>query len=70
MARIEVDGQKKGSIGQSILAEKGAGNRQVGLNDFEPMELVEELRGLDGLGMSPLEALNALYKLVEKAGRI
>ncbi|MBQ3079032.1 MAG: DNA mismatch repair protein MutS [Clostridia bacterium] len=71
MARLEVDDEKKGSIGQSILDKrKNAGNRQISMMDFQPMELIEEIRAMDVMSMSPIDALNALYKLSEKARRI
>ncbi len=71
MARLEVDDLEKGSIGKTILDKrKNAGNRQVGFNDYKPMELVEEIRGLDVMSMSPIDALNTLYKLSEEARRI
>ena len=43
MARLEVDNQINGSIGQSILEKKKAPDRQLGFMDFKPMELVQEL---------------------------
>ena len=47
MARLEVNGQDQGTIGQSILdRRKNAGNRQVGLADYRPMELVEQARDI------------------------
>ncbi len=71
MARLEVNSQTQGSIGQSILDKrKNAGNRQVGLNDYKPMELCEEIRALDVMGMTPIDALNKLFELNEKARRI
>lgn len=71
MARLEVADEGKNSIGQNILdSKKNAGNRQVALTDFEPMELVEEIRAMDVLSMSPIDALNALFHLSEKARKI
>ena len=71
MARLEVNGELNGSIGQSILdGRKNAGNRQVQLADYRPMELVEEIRAIDVMSLSPIEALNLLYTLNEKARRI
>ena len=68
MARLEVSDT---SIGQSILDKrKNGGNRQVEITDFKPMELVEEIRSLDVMSMSPIDALNELFKLTEKARRI
>ena len=71
MARLEVDDQQKGSIGQTILDNrKNAGNRQVSMLEFKPMELVEELSALDVVSMTPIDALNKLFELNEKARRI
>lgn len=71
MARLEVDDQQNGSIGQSILDKrKNAGNKQVSIVEFKPMELVEEISGLDVVSMTPIEALNKLFELNEKARRI
>ena len=38
--------------------------------DFKPMGLVEEIAALDVVGMTPIEALNKLFELNEKAKRI
>ena len=71
MARLEVNGQTNGSIGQHILDKrKNAGNRQVGLTDYRSMEFVEELRDIDVTALTPIEALNKLYVICEKARRI
>ena len=71
MARLEVKDEKEGNIGQTILDQKkNGGNRQLSLTDFEPMELVEEIRRIDVMSMSPMDAMNTLFKLVEKARRI
>ncbi len=67
-ARLEVSNQGQNSIGQNIL---GAGhkkkNEQVGLEDFAKTELIEEIRALDVLAMTPMDALNKLFLLREKA---
>ena len=71
LARIEVDDIQKGSIGKSILDKsKNAGNRQISMLEFQPMELVEEIAALDVVSMTPIDALNMLFKLNEKARRI
>ena len=71
MARLEVDGQLNGSIGQSILEKRSKGStRQLGIGDLKPIELVEEISKLDVVGMTPIEALNKLFELNEKARRI
>lgn len=71
MARLEVKDEQEGNIGQSILDQrKNGGTRQISMMDAAPMELVEEIRDIDVMSMSPLDAMNALFKLVEKARRI
>ena len=34
------------------------------------LELIEEIRALDVMAMSPIDAMNSLFKIVEKARRI
>ena len=70
MARLEVDNQVNGSIGKSILENKKAPDRQLGFMDFKPMELVQEISEIDVVSMTPIEALNKLFELNEKAKRI
>ena len=70
MARLEVDDQARGTLGQSILDEHKAKDRQLGLMDFKPMEVVQEIAALDVVSMTPIDALNKLFELNEKAKRI
>ncbi|MBQ3222946.1 MAG: DNA mismatch repair protein MutS [Clostridia bacterium] len=71
MARLETNDETKGSIGQTILDKrKNGGDRQLSLTDLGPMQLVDEIRELDVMSMSPIDALNILFKLSEKARRI
>ncbi len=70
MARLEVDDQERGNLGKNILDEHKAKDRQVGLLDFKPMELAQEIAGLDVVSMTPIDALNKLFELNEKAKRI
>ncbi len=71
MARLEVDNQVNGSIGQSILDKRKVTNdRQVGFDEIGPMALVQEITELDVVSMTPIEALNKLFELNEKARRI
>jgi len=71
MARLEVKDEQEGNIGQSILDQrKNGGNRQLAITDIAPMELVEEIGRIDVMSMSPIDAMNTLFKLVEKARRI
>ena len=70
MARLEVDDQARGTLGKSILDEHKTKDRQLGLMDFQPMEVVQELAALDVVSMTPIDALNKLFELNEKARRI
>ncbi|MBQ8108693.1 MAG: DNA mismatch repair protein MutS [Clostridia bacterium] len=71
MARLEVEGQKRGTIGQNILDDrKKPADRQLGMLDFQPMELVQEIAALDVVSMTPIDALNKLFEINEKAKRI
>ena len=71
MARLEVDDQVNGSIGKSILDKRKVTNeRQVGFDEIGPMSLVQEITDLDVVSMTPIEALNKLFELNEKARRI
>ena len=70
MAKLEVDDQQRGNLGQNILKEHKAKDRQLGLMDFQPMEFAQEVAALDVVSMTPLDALNKLFELNEKAKRI
>ena len=70
MARLEVDDQQRGNLGKNILDEHKTRDRQVGMLDFEPMALTEEIAALDVVSMTPIDALNKLFELNEKAKRI
>ena len=70
-ARLEVNNLSNNSIGQNIL---GAGhkkkNEQVDLMDFGKTEFIEEMRSIDVLSMTPMDALNKLFLLKEKAMKL
>ena len=70
MARLEVDSEANGSIGKSILENRKGAQRQLDMLDFKPMGLVEEIAALDVVSMTPIDALNKLFELNEKAKRI
>lgn len=71
MARLEVNDQARGNLGQSILDDhKKPSDRQLGMLDFKPMELAQEIAALDVVSMTPIDALNKLFELNEKAKRI
>ena len=67
-ARLSVNDMTQNSIGQSILNPKRRRkNEQETLMGFSKTEFVEEVQKLDVLAMTPMEALNQLYLLKEKA---
>lgn len=70
MARLEVDDQQRGNLGQNILDDHKAKDRQLGMLDFKPMELAQEIAALDVVSMTPIDALNKLFELNEKAKRV
>ena len=68
LARLEASEITQDSIGQNILEGRGKKkNEQMALAEYGRAELVEELQALDVLQMSPMDALNTLYLLKEKA---
>ena len=71
MARLEVNNVNNVTIGQNIL---GAGhkkkNEQVDLMEYQKTEFIEEVRALDVMAMTPIDALNKLFLLKEKAMKL
>ena len=71
MARLEVNNVNQNTIGQNIL---GAGhkkkNEQVDLMEYPKTEFIEEVRKLDVMAMTPIDALNQLFLLKEKAMKL
>ena len=72
LARLEASNITQDTIGQNILEKKKGRqkNEQLDLGEFARAELVQELAQLDVLQMSPMEALNQLFVLKEKARKI
>ncbi len=67
-ARLEANNFNQNAIGKGILEKGRAGKKQqLALFDTGKTELVEELAKLDVLSMNPMEALNQLFLLREKA---
>ncbi|MBE5777451.1 MAG: DNA mismatch repair protein MutS, partial [Clostridiales bacterium] len=67
-ARLEVNHINQNSIGQNILAAgKKKQKQQMDLIGFSQTEFIEEVRALDVLAMTPMDALNKLFLLKEKA---
>lgn len=71
LARIEANDISQSSIGQNILGEDAErAPQQVGLFESPAMDLIEELRALDVMAMTPIDALNTLFSLKERARKI
>ncbi|MBP3645221.1 MAG: DNA mismatch repair protein MutS [Clostridia bacterium] len=71
LARIEANDVNQSSIGQNILGtDEERLPQQVGLFESPAMDLIEELRSIDVMAMTPIDALNTLFSLKEKARRI
>jgi len=71
LARIEADHADQSSIGKNILStDQDRMPQQVNLFDSPAMDLIEEIRSIDVMSMTPIEALNQLFMLKEKARRI
>ena len=70
LARLETNDVNQTSIGQNILGDELEKKpKQVNLFEAPAMDLVEEIRALDVMAMTPIEALNTLFTLREKARR-
>ena len=71
LTRLETANVSQASIGANILEEhRSEQEMQVGFEDFGSLGLVEEVRRLDVNSMTPMEALNTLFTLREKARNI
>ena len=70
LARIEANNVNQNSIGQNILGnDDDRMPQQVNLFESPAMELVEELRKIDVMAMTPIDAMNMLFVLQERARR-
>ncbi len=68
-ARLAVNDVTQNSIGQNILSPTGKNrkNEQETLLGYSKTEFIQEIQGLDVLAMTPMDALNTLFMLREKA---
>ena len=69
-ARLEVSDINQETISQNILETKKKKNRQTDLFHLKHDELIAELQGLEVNAMTPMDALNLLYRLREKARKL
>ncbi len=71
-ARLEVSDINQNTIGQNILGENEAPrkNEQVSLFEYGKTEIVNELQNIDVMSLTPIEAMNKLFLLREKARKL
>ncbi len=71
-ARLDVSDVGGNNIGRSILGENDPQreSRQVDLFAYRQTELVEEIKAPDVMAMTPMDALNRLFLLREKARQL
>ncbi len=70
-ARLEVSDINQNTIGQNILEEgKKTGSQQVGLFNYAQTELMEEIKNIDVMALTPMDAINHLFRLREKARKL
>ncbi|MBR3763323.1 MAG: DNA mismatch repair protein MutS [Clostridia bacterium] len=70
-ARLEVSNINQRGIGQNILednADRPA--EQVDMFDFEKTEIINELQSIDVMALTPMDAINKLFLLREKARKL
>ena len=68
-ARLEVSNINQNTIGQNILGGDNAGrpSEQVDMFDYKKTELINELQRIDVMALTPMDAINTLFLLREKA---
>ena len=70
-ARLEVSNINQKGIGQNILEEnQERENEQVNLFDFAKTEIINELQSIDVMALTPMDAINKLFLLREKARKL
>ena len=71
-ARLEVSDINQNTIGQNIIGENSTPrmNEQVDLFEYRKTEIIQELQELDVMALTPMDAINRLFLLREKARKI
>ncbi len=71
-ARLEVSDINQNTIGQNILGENSQQrmNEQQDLFEYKKMEIIQELQELDVMALTPIDAMNRLFLLREKAKKV
>ena len=70
-ARLEVSNINQKGIGQNILEDgPKRENEQVNLFDYARTEIINELQSIDVMALTPMDAINKLFLLREKARKL
>ena len=71
-ARLEVSDINQNTIGQNILGEESVNrkNEQVDLFEYRKDEIIQELQQIDVMAITPMDAMNRLFLLREKARKL
>lgn len=69
-ARLEVSDINQETISSNILEKKKKEAKQTDMFHLKQDDLIEELQNLDVLSVTPMDALNILFRLREKARRL
>ncbi len=71
-ARLEVSEINQNTIGQNILGEDTAfrKNEQMDLFEYKKDEIIKELQEIDVMAITPMDAMNTLFLLREKARKL
>lgn len=69
-ARLEVSDINQETISSNILEKKKKENKQVDLFHMAQDDLIEEIQNLDVLSITPMDALNILFRIREKARKL
>ena len=71
-ARLEVSDINQNKIGKNILGQEEAPrpNEQVDLFDYQKEEIINELQNIDVMALTPMDAINKLFLLREKARKL
>jgi len=69
-ARLEASDINQETISSNILEKKKRAQKQTDLFHLKQDALIEELQGMDVLAVTPMDALNILFRLREKARKL
>ena len=70
-ARLEVSDINQNTIGQNILDDgPKRENEQVDMFDYAKTEIINELQSIDVMALTPMDAINKLFLLREKARKL